>query len=469
MITDNESLLSALEGFLKSNNIKLRKSCASVSGPNVIMQLTPPMPRMSLSEMREALKVEVENYAILVGGDSVMDFQPLESDEDDASDSQRVLIGALQKEHSNAYSRLLTSAGIPPEFLENAPIASIRAFIDTEMFGDDEEQAVMLLIVDSENTYAVGIENGVIFFVHAIDFGSIWLYESEEHFVEFVREIQLCLNYCETDFRNIDFQRLILIADGDDNERVRNYIAENSTEIPTVELAYPFKNIAHIKVDESEADSYSLSAAIATGLAMRGAGMGHFLKECQRATHLFQINVNLLPFELIETKRFKLQLFKFSVCAILILGVLIGINSSVKSRLDALKTRMFTVEQEMKIIDQKSIGGVADVQKEIKTLKADIINYSVYLKTYQHTEWHNILKATSYLMPEDTWLTKVTIADSDTITFIGKSLSEESPFKLLDLIKMSEYFDPYDISIEQTKIMERNVVAFEIKCELAER
>ncbi len=468
MITDNDSLLSTIEGFLKSNNIKLKKSCASVSGPNVIMQLLTSLPRMSRSEIREALKAEVESYAILVGSDSVMDFQPLEDVEEDTHNRQNVLLGALQKAHSSVYAKLLTSAGIPPEFLEHAPIAAIRAFINTEMFDGDTSQHLMFLIVDAENTYVIGIKSGVISFVHTIDFGSIYLYESEEHIAEYVREIQLCLNYSETDFKDIDFQRLILIADGNDNERLRKSIAENSTDIPTVELAYPFENIAHIKADASTADSYSLSAAIATGLAMRGAGMGAFLKRCQKAKHFFQINLNLLPFELVETNRFKRQLFKFAACAILILGVLVGINYSVKSKVDALKTRMLATEQEMKIVDQKSISKVADIQKEITSLKTDVRNYSDYLKTYQHTEWHKILKAISYLMPEDAWLSEVIIDGNSTTIFRGKSLSEESPFKLFDLIKMSDYFASYDISIRRTNIMGRDVVEFEINCKLAD-
>jgi len=485
MITDADSLLSAIEDFLKSNNIKLKKSYASVSGPNVIMQLTS-LPRMSPSEMREALKAEVESYAILVGSDSVMDFQPLESAEEDTNSKQNVLISALQKEHSNTYAKLFTSAGTSLDCLENAPIAAMRAFIDAEMFGDDAgsgvalsrqkaadsvgEQAVMLLIVDAENTYAIGIQGGTIFFVHTIDFGSVWLYENEKHPDEFVQEIQLCLNYCEADFRNISFQKLILIADGDDTEQIRSYLEEDSsTDISTVELASPFKNISQIKADVSAADSYSLSAAVATGLAMRGAGTGHFLKRNQTAQHFFQINLNLLPFELVETNRIKRQLIKFAACAVLILGILIGINFSVKSKLGALKTRMLNTEREMTIIDRKSVRGVSDVQKEIESLKTDIKNCSDYLKTYQPTECNKLVQAVSYLMPEDAWLSEVRMNIRGTATFIGYSLSEESPFKLLDLIKMSDYFDFYDISIEKTQLDGQRVVEFQINCKLDEK
>ena len=465
MITDPDALLSAIEEFLKKDNIKLKKSCASVSGPNVIMQLTS-LPQMSHSEMREALKAEVESYAILVGSDSVMDFKPLGALVEDASNKQGVLISALQKEHSNAYANLLKSAGIPLDFLENAPIAAIRAFIDTEIFGDDEEQAVMLLIVDAESTYAIGIKGGSIFFVHTIDFGSVWIYDNEEHLAEFAREIHLCINYCETDFRNIYFQKLILIADGDRTERIRNYLAENSTDISTVELANPLKNISQIKVDISAADSYALSAAVATGIAMRSAGMGPFLKRNQTLQHFFQINLNLLPFELVEKNRLKRQLFKFAACAIVILGILIGINSSVKSKLEALKTRMLKTEQEMMIVDRKSVGEVTDLQKEIVALKSDLKNCGAYLKTYQPTECHRLIQAVSYLIPEDAWLSEIKVNSSGTVSFIGNSLSEESPFKLLDLIRMSDYFDFYDIAIEKTIINRQRVVEFEIKCKL---
>jgi len=73
-ISDVDAVSQAIQDLLVSNNIKTRRAALAISADSVVARLLT-LPEMPRNEMLEVLKGEVENYAILAGEQSVLDFQ----------------------------------------------------------------------------------------------------------------------------------------------------------------------------------------------------------------------------------------------------------------------------------------------------------------------------------------------------------------------------------------------------------
>jgi len=72
-VVDITAISRTIRGLLTSNGIKAKKVCLAISGRGVIMRLLT-LPSIPGNEMLEMLKGEVENYAILSGSETMLDF-----------------------------------------------------------------------------------------------------------------------------------------------------------------------------------------------------------------------------------------------------------------------------------------------------------------------------------------------------------------------------------------------------------
>ena len=168
VVIDPETLGLAIQEMLRENGIRATRATSTVGGQSSLVVRITEVPRMSASELKEAMQWDVERHIPFPADSIIVDYQAIErSDASAQSPNMEVLLAVAQEDMINAHVEALQAAGLEPEAIDVQPLAVSRALVnvaDDQMKG----QTVVILNLGGATTEIVIVRDMILSFVRPI-------------------------------------------------------------------------------------------------------------------------------------------------------------------------------------------------------------------------------------------------------------------------------------------------------------
>jgi type IV pilus assembly protein PilM len=148
-IADPKALGNALKSFLSKNNIRSNKIIASVAGADGVVVRVIEVPKMTPTELKEAMRYEVERSIPFAITDVEMDYQALDNSataDDPNNPNMEVLFAAAQREIINRLLAAYQAAGQDVKAIDVEPLAIGRSMINLSRQGMASKNVVVINI-----------------------------------------------------------------------------------------------------------------------------------------------------------------------------------------------------------------------------------------------------------------------------------------------------------------------------------
>lgn len=239
------------------------------------------LPKMKLSEAKEAIKWEAEANIPLSIEEVYLDWQIIHSKKD--SDHTNILVNAVPKELADKYLQVLTSANIEPVVFEIESVASVRSLIKNGIapkpvliidLGFSRTSFIIFAEKDIRFTSSISVSNQEMIYniaknlkvdqeqAQLLKFKYGLSKEKDNVFKALVPSIDKLIDKvkdCIAFYKEEDISKIILCGGGAYLKGLPEYVSVKS-KIP-VELGNPLVNIP---------SKESLAYSTALGLALRG-------------------------------------------------------------------------------------------------------------------------------------------------------------------------------------------------------
>jgi type IV pilus assembly protein PilM len=166
-IVDPSQVAATIQEIMAVEGFKCRKAITSVSGQAAIIR-TIKFPAMTPKELKEVVLAEAERYIPFAVSDVNLDFQALDTVEEDGGLKTEVLLVAAQKQLINSYVEAVTVAGLELVAVDVASFAVSRS-LGPSM---DGPEPVVLVLIRGETTDINVMKEGVPRFSRSIPIGS---------------------------------------------------------------------------------------------------------------------------------------------------------------------------------------------------------------------------------------------------------------------------------------------------------
>jgi type IV pilus assembly protein PilM len=145
-VMDNSQILEpvllgkSIKKFLNINKIKTKSVIAGISGQSTVIVRPIEMPRMSLKELKDNMKFEVERHIPFAVTEVIMDFSPLIDPNDLPPEevNMKVLLAVAHEELVQKYIKVLDCAGLQAVAMDVLNLSAIRA-----LTSEDEDDDIM--------------------------------------------------------------------------------------------------------------------------------------------------------------------------------------------------------------------------------------------------------------------------------------------------------------------------------------
>ena len=158
VIADPKTLGMAIKQMRTKNGIKATKCVSSVAGAAGMVVRVIEVPKMTLSELAETMKWEVERHIPFAASDVEMSFQKIDNpvtDNDPNNPNMEVLLAVAQRDMIRQHIDTLTAAGLTPVVIDVEPLAVGRALIDLSKEGLQSKNVVIVNIGASQTDVGV--------------------------------------------------------------------------------------------------------------------------------------------------------------------------------------------------------------------------------------------------------------------------------------------------------------------------
>jgi len=131
VIVEPEGVGSAIKEWLREYGIKTKRVVTSVGGQSSLVVRITEVPKMTDSELKEAMQWDVERHIPFPATDIIVDYRPIERpDADPQSPNMEVLLAVAQEDMINAHVEALRAAGLQPIAIDVEPLAASRALVN---------------------------------------------------------------------------------------------------------------------------------------------------------------------------------------------------------------------------------------------------------------------------------------------------------------------------------------------------
>lgn len=163
VIVDPVGLGAAIKALLSDSGIKTKQCVSAVSGQAKVVVRVIEVPKMAPNELAETMKWEVERHVPFSPSQVIMDFQPLEKEDDPNAQNMEVLLAVAQDEMIDSHVKTIQAAGLKPVAIDIEPLAVGRSLIEVAKNGVKEE-VIAIVNIGSRNTDLEIFENGNLTF-----------------------------------------------------------------------------------------------------------------------------------------------------------------------------------------------------------------------------------------------------------------------------------------------------------------
>ncbi len=431
IITDAESIAISLKEIWEGEKIEGKRVGLAMPAVNLIIR-SMTLPRMSENEVYEALRTEVEGYAVISGAEPVLDWKVIPESAEGAFNTFDVLFAATTAENVLQYLSLLREAGLRAGFVDVLPLAMARSFASSDLLKPDSPFNIVV-VVDSEITTAIAFYHGFPSFAHTIEVGSQDISKGVD---ELAYELTLCCNFYRNDYPDEEISNLFLAMDSPDYERVLKDLEDKTEE--QIAGVNPFANIDEVECPTEIAENNVLSCSVAIGSALREVGLGPDVAE-----------LNLMPRSVLTRAHLKRQLMEAGVlmAGILILGL--GIGGALDMKVNSTLKEKAILQQKMSQLDEQSLKKVIELQRKTNELRDRTVRYRDMLENLKISSQHELLDYIRSVIPKDSWLERVSYDEDGGISLDGYSFSEDSVFLFADMLRLLSAEGQVNISVQR--------------------
>lgn len=459
-VVDKDAVARTIRGLLSANDIKNEDvSLVIPAGSNVITRLLT-LPSMPKKEMTEALRTEVENYAVLSTDEPVLDFQVLDQKVEGVAQKTEILLVAVPRGLINSYIQAVESANLNLVAIETVPMAVLRAMEgmlkhedERNNTGEEKEnyQPVMLVGIEEDGGTVTIASDGIVKFIHGFDIGRQQL-EDGSAIMELADELSSSQSYYETTFpQDKEIGDIILFADGIDIVKVRGQLEEHlygSISEPNI----PEKASESIK---SKIADQSLSAYASIGSAIHAtSGKSEDI-------------INLIPIQKREAPTTKKQKILLVLPVFIMLLLFAGTSFVLKMMTNSIENKLNYLQRNQGNIDSEALKEITEIESIAQKLKTQADITETAISSIKRTNWAKILREVSEMIPKSVWLNSFRWLDNKDASFNGIALSYDSVFRFRETLEASGSFGSVKlISIRSTTVADRPVFQFEIICQV---
>ncbi len=155
-VADHDLLASELKELWSSHSFKGKSVYLGIANQKVVVRLLD-FPRMSEDDLKGAIQFEAQDHIPMPMDEAILDYVVL-GPQGEASDLDRILIVAAQKDMIGRYASAVRAAGLRPQGIDVKALSLVRSTLPSALF--DDENATLLLDVASEISSLVVTQNG---------------------------------------------------------------------------------------------------------------------------------------------------------------------------------------------------------------------------------------------------------------------------------------------------------------------
>lgn len=169
-ILDPVALGRAIKSLLVTNKIRTRRVVTSISGQSSVVVRPIDLPKMSVKELTDTMRFEVERHIPFTADEVVMDYAPIIDPDDLPAEetNMKVLLAVAQEELIKSYLKVLTVAGLQPLALDVQILASIRALIDIHQRTGQLDNTLALVNIGAVSTDISIVNQGNLIFTRSV-------------------------------------------------------------------------------------------------------------------------------------------------------------------------------------------------------------------------------------------------------------------------------------------------------------
>ena len=158
----------AVRQLLKTNGFSTNRVISSVAGQSALVVRIIEVPEMSRKELAQTMKWEVERHVPFSANEVFMDFAPLPPDPIKQSQgNMEVLLAVAQETLINTHLEILSSAGLEPQAIDVAPLASARALVNIDSEGAALKTVAIVNIGAATTDFSI-VKDGVLVFPRSL-------------------------------------------------------------------------------------------------------------------------------------------------------------------------------------------------------------------------------------------------------------------------------------------------------------
>jgi Tfp pilus assembly PilM family ATPase len=494
-VIDTDVVSRTVRDLLIANDVRAKETVLVISANSVITRLLT-LPSMPENEMREVLRGEVEDYAILSGDEPVLDFQVVEAASPQGVSSRgmgdfphssrgmgdfphssrgmgdfphrqrvKILVVAAPKRLISSYKAVVKAANLRLSAIETVPLAVLRALISGQLsvqmhdasrgMGDFPHPAMLVSVEESTGTIAV-VGDEVIQFVHSIEIGSDALSRDGKALEELADEVRSSLSYYQTASpQERRIENVILFMDGADSghisETLSRYLSMPVSNPRLLEIPAYAQGYGGFSPFGDHTMNYGLSSCAAIGGAARAT------------TGNNDGNIDLLRSQKLETARSRNKVSIFLLCLFSMILLSVCANFLLEAKANSMMKRL--IQQNGGGSGIQALEEMSSIEADAARLEAQVDMTRTIINSTKRVDWAEILREISAIIPKTVWLTDFSWKEGDDATFDGVALSYDSVFKFRDTLTDSPYFGPVTlVSIQSSKIRDHSLVRFEMGC-----
>lgn len=177
-IVDADAVAAVIRDLWRRGEFRGKKVALAVANPSVVVREVD-VPRMEESDLRGALRYQVQDYIPIAIEEALLDFLPLEEFvTGDGVEMMRVLAVAAHRDMVNAFVGVLARAGLEPTSIDLGPLAAVRALTEAVPAVLSEYECEAIVDIGAGVTSMVVHERGAPQFVRILAEGGADLTEA---------------------------------------------------------------------------------------------------------------------------------------------------------------------------------------------------------------------------------------------------------------------------------------------------
>jgi len=168
IVLDPQSLGQTIKQVLQQAGISAKRVVSSVAGQQSLVVRIIPVPKMTLTELKETMKWEVERHVPFASDQTVVDFEPLSPPESiPDGENMEVLLAVAQEDLINSHVAALQAAGLQPVAIDIEPLASSRALLELANGGSGTTGTVAVVDLGANTSDISIFRDGLIGFTRS--------------------------------------------------------------------------------------------------------------------------------------------------------------------------------------------------------------------------------------------------------------------------------------------------------------